>query len=934
MCRSEKSMPALTPEQWQEISPYLDEVLEIVPEQRAEWLLALSEKDTRLASMVRKLLDEQQQIKQEGFLEKSLLLAGTGLAGQQVGAYTLVSQIGQGGMGSVWLAQRSDGRFERQAAVKFVNIALTGRVTEERFKREGSILGRLTHPHIASLLDAGVSADGSPYLLLEYVEGEPIDRYCDAKKLDVPARVRLFLDALGALAHAHANLIVHRDLKPSNVLVSKDGQVKLLDFGIAKLLEGEGQEGAATLLTHEGGSALTPAYAAPEQVTGAPVTTGTDVYALGALLYVLLTGQHPAGAGPLSPADLVKAIVDIEPLRPSNVVALNQAEIAQVAVNAAKRASTPDKLRRLLRGDLDTIIGKALKKNPQERYASVTAFADDLRRYLRYESISARPDTFAYHTMKFLRRNRVAVALAAVALAAIIAGSGAALFQARIAERRFQDVRKLAHIFVFDLHDEVAKLDGSTKAREMMVQTGLQYLDNLAGNAGSDSELQKEIAAGYMKIGEAQGFPTRPNLGRIADALASYRKAGDIYQRLAAKNSAYLPDLADFYLSYSGLFRFSDDPKRARELTEAAIQIFDRLRNHRQLDAHLENSYTMAWCNLGDFDEDWGSYRQAWTEFSRCSELAQAQLHRKKDQQALLTVAESAERVGTASEELGHLREALQAFDEEESAVRELLAVEPLNPRFHRILALTYQFRGRVCFNDEYPNFGDPGRALRNLRLYLDMAQQMLERDPNNTAAQFSVAIAESKVSYCLQESDPPAAIRLARDSIRIFDQMIASNKGDRHRAVFGHAEGLLRLGEAQLKGGRVAEARGSAESALVANREIVSQSPEDRVGMVEALILAGKASAATGNPVRAESLLRQAQEEAQIIARTDELTSLIPLATAEEALGTFYVHRHRSQPAHACYERLVKLWQQFPESNDYVNAQRIASQRLLSNLR
>ena len=927
-------MSSPTPEQWEEISPYLDEVLEIVPEQRAAWLLALSEKDARLASMVRALLDEQQQLKQEGFLERSLLRAGTGLGGQQVGAYTLVSQIGQGGMGTVWLAERSDGRFERQAAVKFVSMALTGRATEERFKREGSILGRLTHPHIASLLDAGVSAEGSPYLMLEYVEGEPIDRYCDAKKLDVDARVRLFLDALSAVAHAHANLIVHRDIKPSNVLVSKDGQVKLLDFGIAKLLEGEGQEGAATLLTREGGAALTPAYAAPEQVTGAPVTTATDVYALGALLYVLLTGQHPAGAGPSSPADLVKAIVDIEPPRPSNVVARNQAEIEQVAANAAKRASTPDKLRRLLRGDLDTIIGKALKKNPQERYASATAFADDLRRYLRYEAISARPDTFAYRTMKFVRRNRVVIALAALALAAIIAGSVAAVYQARIAERRFQDVRKLAHTFVFDLHDEVAKLDGSTKAREMMVQTGLQYLDSLAGNAGGDWELQKEIAAGYMKIGDAQGFPTQPNLGRIADALASYRKAGDIYQRLAGKNSAYLADLADFYLSYSGLFRFSDDPKRARELTEGAIQIFDRLGDHQPLDAHLQNSYTMAWCKLGDFDEDWGSYRQAWTEFSRCSELAHAQLRRKRDPQALLAVAQSAERVGTAAEELGHLREARQALDEEETTVRELLAGEPLNPRFHRILALTYQFRGRVYFNDEYPNFGDPARALRDLRLYLDTAQQMLERDPNNTAAQFSVATAESKLSYCLQESDPPAAIRLARDSIRMFDQMVASNKGDHHRAFSGRAEGLLRLGEAQLKAGRLAEARGSADSALAANREIAAQSPEDRVGLVEALILEGKASAATGNPVRAESLLRQAREAAQKIARPEELTSLIPLALAEEALGTFYVQRRLNQEAHACFERLVKLWQQFPESDDYVDAQRVASQRLLSSLR
>jgi tetratricopeptide (TPR) repeat protein len=466
-----------------------------------------------------------------------------------------------------------------------------------------------------------------------------------------------------------------------------------------------------------------------------------------------------------------------------------------------------------------------------------------------------------------------------------------------------------------------------------MVQTGLQYLDNLAGNAGGDLGLQREIAAAYMKIGDAQGYPTRPNLGRIADALESYRKAGDIYQRIAEKNSAYLPDLAVFYLSYGGLFRYSGDPKRARELTQAAIQTFDRLRLSEPADAQLENSHTMAWCNLGDVDEDWGSYHQAWTEFSRCSELARAQLQRKRDQPALRAVAGSAERVGTAAEELGHLREALQAFDEEETAVRELLAAEPLNPIFHRLLALTYQFRGRVYFNDAYPNYGDPKRALENLKLYLQTAQQMLERDPNNTAAQFSVGVAEYKVSYCLQESDPPGAIRLARDSMRMFDQMIASKQGDRRRAVPYRADALLRLGEAQLKAGWLAEARSSADLALTANREI-AQTPEERTGVVEALILAGRTSAATGNLARGENLLREARDEAQEIARPEELTSLIPLANSEEALGDFYVHWHRTREARACYERLVNLWQQFPESNEYVDGQRTASKRLLSSLR
>jgi serine/threonine protein kinase/tetratricopeptide (TPR) repeat protein len=919
----------LSPERWQEVSPYLDQVLSLPEDERAAWMESFRAQRPGLADLLQELLQEHRAAALEQFLEGSPIrgVSDSSLTGQKIGAYTLISAIGQGGMGSVWLAERSDGRFERRVAVKFLNFSVAATGGAGRFEREGRILGQLAHPHIAELIDAGVNANGEPYLVLENVDGEHIDEYCDRRRLDVDARVNLFLDVLEAVGHAHANLIVHRDIKPSNVLVRNDGQVKLLDFGIAKLLSDDTNPAAATMPTLGGGGALTPLFAAPEQISGGAVTTATDVYALGVLLYLLLSGQHPAGSGSHSPAELVKAIVETEPLPASEVIAL-----ADGKALAEKRATTREKLRHQVCGDLDTIIARALKKAPAERYGSVSAFADDLRRHLNHEPISARPDTFAYRTRKFLRRNRVVVALVTAALAAILGGSGVAIYQATMAQRRFQDVRKLAHTFVFDLHDEVAKLDGSTKAREMMVDTGLQYLDNLARNAGGDLELQKEIASAYVKVGDAQGFPTKPNLGRTADAFASYRKAGDIYQRLAEKDRAYLPDLADFYLNYGALFRYGGDPKRARELTGAAIQIFDRLRDHQQLDADLEHSYTMAWCKLGDIDEDQGSYRQAWTEFSRCSELARAQLQRTRDQRALEAVAGSAERVGTAAEELGHLGEALRAFDEEKTAVRELLAAEPLNPRFHRLLAVMYQFRGRVYFNDAYPNYGDPTRALANLRLYLQTAQQMLDRDPNNTAAQFSVAIAELKVSYCLQESDPPVAIRLARDSVRMFDQMIASKKGDQRKAVSDRADALLILGEAQLKAGRVAEARSSADVALLAIREI-AQNPNDRTNLVQALILAGRTNDAAGNPARAESLLREARDEAQNIARSQELTSLIPLANTEKALGTFYIRRRRKRDARACYRQLVDLWQQFPESNEYVDLQRRVSKRLQASL-
>jgi eukaryotic-like serine/threonine-protein kinase len=455
-------MPTLSPDDWQAISPYLDQALAMSENERAAWLSSLSEQSPKLAAQLMELLNEHRMLVQEGFLENGRfeLPNSAGLVGQKLGPYTLISQIGHGGMGSVWLGERSDGRFERRVAVKFLNLALMGKGGEERFKREGSILGRLSHERIAELLDAGVSASGQPYLVLDYVEGEHIDRYCDEKQLDIEARIQLFLDVLAAVAHAHANLIVHRDLKPTNVLVSNGGQIKLLDFGIAKLLEGESQDGAATALTMDGGRMMTPEYAAPEQVTGAPVTTATDVYALGILLYVLLTGQHPAGRNVRSAADLVKAIVDTEPIRPSDVVSKIGANGEETAASAARRTTTPEKLSRMLRGDLDTIVAKALKKNPQERYTSVTAFGDDLRRYLRHEPISARPDTVSYRAAKFVRRNRVVLALTTLAALAILAGLVGTLVQARTARnqrdfafqqlKRSQEHDELMNFLLFD----------------------------------------------------------------------------------------------------------------------------------------------------------------------------------------------------------------------------------------------------------------------------------------------------------------------------------------------------------------------------------------------------------------------------------------------------------------------------------------------------
>ena len=404
--------PSFDNARWLRASRYLDRVLDLPAEERDACVASIRNEDPDIATDVEVMLAQHRQLNDEGFLESpppAAPIVEASLAGVTVGAYTLESALGHGGMGSVWLARRSDGRYDARAAVKLLNAALVGRGGEERFRREGTILARLAHPHIARLIDAGVSNTGQPYLVLELVDGKHIDAYCDAQQLSVADRIRLFLDVQAAVAHAHANLIVHRDLKPSNVLVTVDGQVKLLDFSIAKLIEHDN----LSRLTREGGSAMTPKYAAPEQITGSTITTATDIYALGVLLYEILSGQHPTGVGAKSQADYTRAIVDVEPKRVS--AAANDAS----ETDAAKRGVTRDRLVRQLSGDLDIIIGKALKKNPAERYGSVAEFADDLRRHLAHEPISAQPDSMQYRAAKFVRRRWRGVAVGAAVFVAI-----------------------------------------------------------------------------------------------------------------------------------------------------------------------------------------------------------------------------------------------------------------------------------------------------------------------------------------------------------------------------------------------------------------------------------------------------------------------------------------------------------------------------------
>jgi serine/threonine-protein kinase len=515
---------------WFRLSPWLDELLGLEPAARAARLAALRHEDAALADELAAVLDRLPVLEEAGFLHAPALPAPTGWAGQQVGAYVLERELGQGGMGSVWLARRADGRYSAQVAIKFMRSGLLAAGAADRFLREGQLLARLSHPNIARLLDAGVQPDGNrtpaagqPYLVLEYIEGQPIDRHCDARGLDTTARVRLMLDVLAAVAHAHSRLILHRDLKPSNILVTPEGSPKLLDFGIGKWLAeaqadfepGAAPAGAAAAITQFTELAFTARYAAPEQVLWQEVTTATDVYTLGVLLYELLGGGHPTEAAAGTRLAQLQAVAETVPARLSDAVRRRGGA-------AAARSA------RALRGDLDTIVARALKKQPAERYPHAAALADDLRRWLDHEPVQARPDRPGYRVGRLVRRHRHAVVAAGIA-ATLALASGAALawWQAQQARQERGRAVALVEFMLGELQDKLTQ-QGRTELLQSVGERALAYYADEDLGSLDEAALARRAAALRMMGDSAR---QRQDLGQ---ARAALEQAADTTGRLLA----------------------------------------------------------------------------------------------------------------------------------------------------------------------------------------------------------------------------------------------------------------------------------------------------------------------------------------------------------------------------------------------------------------
>jgi serine/threonine protein kinase len=433
-------------------------------------------------------------------------------AGVHIGPYRIVRVLGAGGMGTVYLADRADEAFHRQVAIKVVSGTAARPEFVERFLTERRILAALDHPHIARLLDAGATGDGQPYIVMEYVDGEPIDTYSRGRSL--AERLALFRQVCLAVHYAHQRLVIHRDIKAGNILVNREGAPKLLDFGIARLLE-PALEGGRTETAPQ---ALTPESASPEQLRAEPVTVASDVYSLGVLLYRLLAERKPFDQGTSSPAELVRSICEEEPPPPS-------------------RAAAPGAPR--LDPELDWITMMALRKEPSRRYGSAQQFAEDISRYLDGRPVIAAPDSWAYRVRKFARRRWGTVAATAALIVALVIGAATTYYQARRAERRFNDVRKLAGSVVGEIYDAIADLPGSTRPRELLVRRALEYLDSLAGEASSDVTLQRELAAAYEKVGDVQGNPYGSNLGDVAGATSTFEKLLQIRQAVYERETTW-----------------------------------------------------------------------------------------------------------------------------------------------------------------------------------------------------------------------------------------------------------------------------------------------------------------------------------------------------------------------------------------------------------
>jgi eukaryotic-like serine/threonine-protein kinase len=810
--------PGCTDSDWIRIKAVFGDAVLLDPGERLSYVAKVCGDDAALRRNVERLLWGHERA--SSFLETPPSIPPdpapeNEMIGRAIGAYVVRSHLGSGGMGTVYLAERADDAFEHHVAIKFVGSSVQSPVLLQRFKDERRILASLDHPNIARLIDGGTTADGIPYVVMEYVQGAPIDRHCRDRGLAIRDRIELFRQVCAAVSYAHQRLVVHRDIKAGNILVSPTGSPKLLDFGIAKLLDPSlGPDAPQVTLL----GALSLESASPEQVRGDAITVTSDVYALGALLYRLLTDQGPYGDTPATTAEWQRAICDVMPVAPGEVVRTRKVS------DAIPRKPRIDR-------DLDVITLNALRKEPDRRYSSVVELSDDLGRYLAGKPVHAAPDSTTYRAGKFLRRHAVAAALAATVAVTIIGGAAVAFWEAGVAtkeraraERRFEDVRRLANSFLFEFHDTIAELPGSLAARQLVVKRAEEYLDDLAQEADGEVSLQRDLATAYERLATILGGGGVSSLGDLKGAGAHYRHALAIREKLKDRPDADAADseaLAQLRVQLARYNVLTGDLSQAeRDATDAVFLLKNA--NAEASTRTRAGQLATAFHQLGFVQARRDEDSAALQSFEQAMGLARGQVAAEPTNALeLARLARIASDYGEQLRLAGKSKDALDVLREGQRTIEALLLTEPLNVRYRQTLMslLSQQadplgdvgdLRGSVdvstravaigeALRAEAPNdfAGDIGVIMSRfqlgkglvrageiragtatLRQVIVEAETVAKRAPDNGFVMNQLAIARLALAEALLSNNlrGPEACREMAEGLRVWDTLEARN--------------------------------------------------------------------------------------------------------------------------------------------------------------
>jgi eukaryotic-like serine/threonine-protein kinase len=784
-------------DRWQQARQLFHACIELGARDRADLLERECAGDPGLKAEVESLLDQADE--NGSFMEQPAVEAAVvnvphgSRVGQRVGAYEIVELLAEGGMGGVYKAVRADDQYRQQVAIKLVRRGLEGDLMLARFKAERQILASLDHPHIARMLDGGLTDDSLPYFVMELIDGEPIDQYCERRKLPVARRLALFCDVCEAVQYAHQNLTVHRDLKPGNILVTESGVVKLLDFGIAKVLDAGGPANATVTVLR----AMTPEYSSPEQLKGEPVTTATDVYSLGVILYRLLSGCSPYRAAASEPYALAREVCDTEPAKPSAAFA----ERANLA------------LRKQLQGDLDSIVLMALRKERDKRYASAQQLSDDIRRHLARVPVLARQSTWSYRSGRFLARNKMAVSAAALVLLTLAGGIVSTAREAKVAaaerdraQRHFNSVRELANAFMFEFHDAIKNLSGALPARQLVVAKALKYLDGLAAEDGNDLSLKRELATAYEKIGDVQAGYGSAHLGDTKSALASYRKALSLRESVASaatgspEAAESLRQLVTAHGKLGDLLAENGDAAGALLQSERLLSIAIELAARQPGDAANHRILATAYLDHGQKQAGRGQWQEGLVHCRKGAALmetllAQAPANKPLKRVLALTYGRIANLI---EKHTGNDAEASALHDKALALVTALLADDPDNIDLQNIAAWEKLGLGWTLAKQ-----GQQARALEILRPVLSGFRLFLASNPQDSHARFNVGYALNLVgNVMLRFHQPQEALSYLRQVATSVQPVNEPNGDDLQiRALVAYSEFLMGQAHAQQGG-------------------------------------------------------------------------------------------------------------------------------------